>query len=268
MRMNSNMPRKAFTLVELLVVISIIAMLLAVLMPSLQKAREQAKMLICKNNSRQVGLAFVLYAESNNGRHAPQADNADIGSLSWDSAQGEAAHRTSWPFRLAPYLGDKNYKYEPDPLKNVMSSHPYICPSQADVKKMRYYKISYGSNYGTLFRYQSLYNDPLWPGPTKLSQVKNPSGLMALMDSSSGFWPGYPVTLVYSAYQERGYYWPFAQDINKNQIKDSMDRSHYFNGGAFRHDRGLKINVTFADGHSESLTEAQWAKPQNWNVKY
>lgn len=253
---------------ELLVVISIIAMLLAILMPSLQKARDQAKTVICKNNLRQVGLAFVLYASSNDGKNCPQADDAVIGSLSPDSAEGEAAHRTSWPFRLAQYLSDKNYKYEPDPEKNIMSSHPYICSSDADIKKMRYYKLSYGTNYGTLFRYLSLYNDPLWRGPTRLSQIKNPSGLIAIMDSGSGYWPGFPNALVYSAYQTGGYCWPFAKDINKNNILDSFDRSHYFNGGAFRHDRGKKISVTFADGHSENLTEAQWAKKEIWNVQY
>ena len=54
--------RKAFTLVELLVVISIIALLLAILMPSLQRAREQAKFLICKNNVHQFSIAVTAYA--------------------------------------------------------------------------------------------------------------------------------------------------------------------------------------------------------------
>ena len=56
-----------FTLVELLVVISIIAMLLAILMPSLQKAREQARKVVCTSNLRQMGLIWLLYAENNDG---------------------------------------------------------------------------------------------------------------------------------------------------------------------------------------------------------
>lgn len=57
--------KRAFTLVELLVVISIIALLLAVLMPALSKARKQGKIIICKTNMRQLNMAMRLYAEDN-----------------------------------------------------------------------------------------------------------------------------------------------------------------------------------------------------------
>ncbi len=56
---------KGFTLIELLVVISIIAMLLAVLMPTLSKAREQARFVICKSNLKSYGLAGTMYLQTN-----------------------------------------------------------------------------------------------------------------------------------------------------------------------------------------------------------
>jgi prepilin-type N-terminal cleavage/methylation domain-containing protein len=59
--------KKGFTLVELLVVISIIALLLAIIMPALGKAREQAQKTICLSNLKQIGIGTLLYAEDNLG---------------------------------------------------------------------------------------------------------------------------------------------------------------------------------------------------------
>ncbi len=57
--------RKAFTLIELLVVIAIIALLMAVLMPAMNRAREQGRRAVCLSNVKQFGLAWVLYADDN-----------------------------------------------------------------------------------------------------------------------------------------------------------------------------------------------------------
>src|SRR3954463_3974107 len=62
--------RGAFTLVELLVVIGIIALLVAVLMPALRRAREQAHGVACSSNQRQIMMAFLMFANEHKG-HLP-----------------------------------------------------------------------------------------------------------------------------------------------------------------------------------------------------
>ena len=74
-----NQKQKAFTLVEILVVISVIALLMAILMPALAAARSLTQSLVCKSNIRQLLIASIGYAAENDGFYVPAASDM------WDS---------------------------------------------------------------------------------------------------------------------------------------------------------------------------------------
>lgn len=76
---------KAFTLVELLVVVAIIALLVSILLPSLGRAKEQARIAVCLTNVRNIGSAFDLYINESDGWY-PQGTGwgGTVGMRSWD----------------------------------------------------------------------------------------------------------------------------------------------------------------------------------------
>lgn len=94
LRTHARNTSDAFTLLELLITIAIIAVLAAVLLPTVRAAQLQARLAHCSSNLRQIGVALTGYADSNRGRF-PETSHGATGNL----------EEISWIYTLRPYLG-------------------------------------------------------------------------------------------------------------------------------------------------------------------
>jgi prepilin-type N-terminal cleavage/methylation domain-containing protein len=119
---------RGFTLVELLVVIAIIALLIGLLLPAVQKAREAAARTQCLNNLKQLGLASLHYADLHGGFLPPAARTLVDGS------QG-----ASWAVSILSYIEEDNfYKtwninlnyYDQSSQARLNPLSIYFCPSR------------------------------------------------------------------------------------------------------------------------------------------
>jgi prepilin-type processing-associated H-X9-DG protein/prepilin-type N-terminal cleavage/methylation domain-containing protein len=254
-------PRRAFTLVELLVVIGIIALLVGILLPVLGKVRQQAATTKCATNLRALGQAWAIYCDANKGIVAP--GRLPMGVFSVDR---EEQYRPRW-YEL---LGAMVKRFACDNPKKIQDDswtirNPvFLCAAVPEWNNSRNYVFGYN--------YQFLGNprpkgsagagDQKWVNyPVKASSVKGAQTVMALdcMGTAAGKAP----------HQRAAYYGDGTKDLhaycNKGVFvdpprlmpdSDYADHQHrspsHRSGPDPRH--GGKVNTVFCDGHVELLS--------------
>ena len=239
MRMKCKEP--CFTLIELLVVIAIIAILAAMLLPALSKAREKARSINCISNLKQCALMMNLYAQENQ-------DIIPTIMLDYPSSW------YNWPIMMLCNTDKGSYKYRAKDLGKMMR-----CPSLKTDPALD------ANASGTLVAYgvfSKCNDDNTVPIPSEvglgskskgyyavnLKAIRNPSRYQFFMDS---------IGLYQNTWRQMARCIVDTLDIPSNQVDQTGNMSA-------RH--GKYVNMAFADGHASSAMPGEIA--ENLNSMY
>ncbi|QNN21928.1 prepilin-type N-terminal cleavage/methylation domain-containing protein [Planctomycetales bacterium ZRK34] len=124
------MRRLGFTLIELLVVVAIIALLIAILLPSLSKARDTAKLVACGSNQRQIVTAMMIYGHDNHNMFPFQ--DARGSQFAKTHALTIQSHRPNWIWSTWPYINKQLNVLSCPSIEDTLSPSDAFYPTEED----------------------------------------------------------------------------------------------------------------------------------------
>ncbi|HWH70385.1 MAG TPA: prepilin-type N-terminal cleavage/methylation domain-containing protein [Candidatus Sulfotelmatobacter sp.] len=205
-----------FTLIELLVVIAIIAILAAMLLPALSKAKAKATQAYCYNNLKQMGLAMLIYADENNGR-VPRGNDP------------------FWWQVFIPYLGGT--KAAKDQYGRV---RVYTCPAYPDKRQVMCYVV----NAWTFSSPLDMTGSEI-VGLQSVSRIQRPVATIYFTDNESAAWrPIFTTTSIIGSDSLNDVWSPTHLPYGPTGRTLSNERRV----AARRHGEGA--NLMFFDGHT------------------
>jgi prepilin-type N-terminal cleavage/methylation domain-containing protein/prepilin-type processing-associated H-X9-DG protein len=263
---------RAFTLIELLVVIAIIAILAAILFPVFAQAREKARAISCLSNTKQLGLAIMMYVQD--------YDETYPWAYFWDQQQADyqaASYLWSSQRCIQPYIKNTDlYKCPDDSFDTsgyaAIAASPF--PTTVAVKPLSYMANAItpsitGTLYGVanpqgLFSGGAYYatNDPA----TTLAAVPAPADMVMLIDGRDqymtlfygcGPWVNDEVPWCYGAGDDVMWNWEFPLFIYSVQGDKTYTVWRKHTGG---------VNAVFADGHSKFTRPGDLDQGKRWLV--
>lgn len=224
-----------FTLIELLIVIAIIALLAAMLLPALQKARERGRTTKCLSNLRQLGSSIISYTSDYSDTYPPVNRTGNSG----DSAK----YTWNWAFGLRDKGYIKGVMMICDNILNQSTGNQltYVLEVRANtVTASRYTRISYGYNAGHIGGSGNVPGIAKYLPPAKIKDLRSPSKTVMLGDNNLGGDTNYAIRM------------PSANGSSSSSLSAA-------------HNKGC--NITWADGHATHASAVErrkiiWDKDQ------